>query len=625
MDNNEKIRLHADAFNLFYVASRLSQSFLLDCISDFMLFLSLVAIHSFPIFKELKKSGLSEEDINEIVSSMIETYMEDSLNQTFYITISTTDSSYMLSKECYDVVLEAKKISKKSDKSIAIAEITEALKIKLPDVYEFFFNEANKLIKKSDISAPCSVKIPKSLTGCLCVLNSNFSPQEDSCKILGRDKETLELIRILAKDTKRNAVLVGEAGVGKTALVEKFTWMIVTGNCPAKFKDSIVISLDVNSIIAGTNLRGSAEARFKELISFLENTPNCILFVDEIHNLLGAGACRDGDLDLANALKPILARGTTRVIGATTIGEYEKYFSKDKALKRRFEKVVVKEPNFDEVYPMIKNQIERLSKSHGVSISKEVVDDVIFYASCFNKETKNPDRTLDLIDKSMASAELNGLTEVKKEDVLDIFELNYTMLENTPQDVKIALAYHEAGHYLVHHFSNELYNYKTTALSIMPTKEYYGAHVMEIDDDIIPSRTLNYYIQLIASKLAGRVAEQMYSSKLSAGASEDLKNATELAKAVVTQYGLIETFSVNRVFLNAEKDVPYTKDKCVQMDNEIDFLLEKARMYAKYVLKHHSHELELLVDALLSRHMLSRQELDEILSSEKKVILTTCM
>lgn len=115
--------------------------------------------------------------------------------------------------------------------------------------------------------------------------------------------------------------------------------MIATGNCPENFKDSVVISLDVTSIIAGTKFRGTAEERFNDLIAFLENNPQCILFIDEIHLLLGAGACFEGALDLANALKPILARGNTRVIGATTEQEYTKYFSKDGALKRRFEKL----------------------------------------------------------------------------------------------------------------------------------------------------------------------------------------------------------------------------------------------------------------------------------------------
>ena len=155
----------------------------------------------------------------------------------------------------------------------------------------------------------------------------------------------------------------------------------------------------------------------------MEQNPDCILFIDEIHTILGAGACRDGDLDLANALKPILARGETRVIGATTSEEYEKYFSKDGALKRRFEKIIVKEPHSDEVYDMIKNQISRLEEFHNTVMPKELIDFTILNASCFNYETKNPDRTLDLIDKSMATAELANRHFVSREDILSNFAI----------------------------------------------------------------------------------------------------------------------------------------------------------------------------------------------------------
>ena len=265
--------------------------------------------------------------------------------------------------------------------------------------------------------------IPKKLSSFLYILNENFSPTETECNILGREEETNQLIRILSKATKRNAILIGEPGVGKTAIVEKLAWQITTSNCPEKFKNLKIIVLEVNSILAGTQYRGSAEERFDELIKFLEQNQNCILFIDEIHTILGAGACRDGDLDLANALKPLLARGETRVIGATTSEEYEKYFSKDGALKRRFEKIIVKEPHSDEVYDMIKNQISRLEEFHHTVMPKELIDFTILNASCFNYETKNPDRTLDLIDKSMATAELANRHFVSREDILSNFAI----------------------------------------------------------------------------------------------------------------------------------------------------------------------------------------------------------
>lgn len=222
------------------------------------------------------------------------------------------------------------------------------------------------------------------------------------------------MVQILLKANKRNVILVGEPGVGKTALVEKLAWQIVTGNCVDDLKDCIIVSLDVNALIAGTKYRGMAEERFTILINFLESNPKCILFIDEVHLLLGAGSCADSSLDLANALKPLLARGTTRVIGATTSAEYEKYFSTDGALKRRFEKLYVKEPSSNEVLPMIRNQVKYLQDYHGVSISTHMLNYIMLNAACFNFETCNPDRTLDLVDKAMVSAKIDGKKKVQK-------------------------------------------------------------------------------------------------------------------------------------------------------------------------------------------------------------------
>ena len=211
------------------------------------------------------------------------------------------------------------------------------------------------------------------------------------CPILMRDKEVKQLWNICHKFNKRNAVIVGEAGVGKTALIELMAYQIVTETCPEKFKGFNMIKLDVNSLIAGTKYRGDAEERIEGLIEFLEERNNVILFIDEVHTILGAGSCFEGEMDLANALKPILARGDTIVIGATTKAEYEKYFAKDAALARRFEVITVDEPLAKDVYPMIKNKIEILSSFHGVKISREMVKYAILIASCFENNKKNPD------------------------------------------------------------------------------------------------------------------------------------------------------------------------------------------------------------------------------------------
>lgn len=459
--------------------------------------------------------------------------------------------------------------------------------------------------------------LPKNLEGFLTVMNDKYSPDEEYCKILGRDRETETLVKILSKATKRNAVLVGYPGVGKTAIVEKFVWSIVKGTCHDRFRDAIVLALDVTSIIAGTKYRGMAEARFQEMIKFLETHPNCILFIDEIHTVLGAGACKDGELDLANSLKPILARGDTQVIGATTFDEYEKYFSKDGALKRRFEKIVVKEPKSNELYDMIKNQILSLEEFHHTTISKELVDFTILNASCFNFETKNPDRTLDLLDRAMAGAELKGKAEVEREDILDNFEIRRKQFERMPEKKKRATAYHEAGHYIVQRFSPELQYLRTLAISIMPAEDYLGVNVFEEDEYATPSANRDYYIQMIAKLLAGRRAEKLYTKELSSGANSDLTKATRLAKDMITRYGLDEKFTEDRVYLRESENPMYTDKIIEQISSEMDGILSEAKKYADSILAKHEAELEMLVEELMQKGILSQIELEKIFAESK--------
>lgn len=235
---------------------------------------------------------------------------------------------------------------------IDMAKFIRRLDLKVSDVVEDFFmyvQEGETILdedeqiqnvnvsNKTEVSVRRSISIPDTMKSFLRDLTSELDNRGKKL-ILGRDKETRQLWNIISKKNKRNAVLVGEPGVGKTAIVYKLVQDISNRECPEKFQNYSIISLDMTGIIAGTSYRGQAEERFKLLNTFLEKNRNVILFIDEIHNMLGAGSCREGELDLANSMKPILARGDAIVIGATTTKEYEKYFSSDGALKRRFEK-----------------------------------------------------------------------------------------------------------------------------------------------------------------------------------------------------------------------------------------------------------------------------------------------
>ena len=455
--------------------------------------------------------------------------------------------------------------------------------------------------------------IPYSLSGFMSCLNEKVDVRKP-CEILMRDKEVEQIWNISLKKNKRNTVIVGEAGVGKSALIEKMTYEIVKGTCPERFKNFSVISLDVNSLIAGTTYRGQAEERIKQLIKFLEERDNVILFIDEVHTILGAGSCFEGEMDLSNALKPILARGDTIVIGATTDEEYERYFARDAALSRRFEKVVVEEPVSSKVYPMIKNKIRVLSEFHHVKITKAMVEYIIMIAHCFAFEKKNPDKTLDLIDRSMVVAYRKGKDQVDKECVLANFGIFFELFEGMEEDSRKEVAYHEAGHYLVGKLSDKLVQYQMLAVSIMPAEDYLGVTCYEFRKDKVPFTNKDYYIDEIAFSLGGRVAEKLFRKVYTSGACADLNSATRRAFQVVSQFGMTskENGERNVIFLNSE-NYPMFSEKSINMVNEeVQALVDIAYKRAEHIIEEHKELLEIIVTKLLGKQIMSEAELDRV-------------
>ncbi len=221
--------------------------------------------------------------------------------------------------------------------------------------------------------------------------------------VIGRDSEIRNAIRILSRKTKNNPVLIGEPGVGKTAVVEGLAQRIVKGDVPEDLKDKTIFSLDMGSLVAGAKYRGEFEERLKAVLQEVKNSDGqIILFIDEIHTIVGAGAA-EGSMDAGNMLKPMLARGELHCIGATTLDEYRKYIEKDKALERRFQPVMVNEPDVDDTISILRGIKERYENFHGVKITDAALVSAATLSDRYISDRFLPDKAIDLVDEACAS------------------------------------------------------------------------------------------------------------------------------------------------------------------------------------------------------------------------------
>ena len=247
-------------------------------------------------------------------------------------------------------------------------------------------------------------KAPPTRKGALGTFGTDLTARAKAGKldpVIGRAEQEERLVTILSRRTKNNPVLIGEPGVGKTAIVEGIAQRIASEDVPEHLLDKRIIQLDLAGMIAGTKYRGEFEERLKKVITELQEQKNVIVFIDELHLLVGAGAA-EGALDAANILKPALARGEIRLIGATTLDEYRKHIEKDTALERRFQTIVVPEPKLKDTIAILKGLKPYYEKHHGVTISDETIEDAVYMADRYINERYMPDKAIDVIDEAAA-------------------------------------------------------------------------------------------------------------------------------------------------------------------------------------------------------------------------------
>lgn len=280
------------------------------------------------------------------------------------------------------------------DMSVDLAELKGELE-EFFDRQQSHFNEAT-MRRESDVH--------KKRSGILDAYGTDLTSRAksgDLDPVIGRDKEQERLVTILSRRTKNNPVLIGEPGVGKTAIVEGLAQRIASEDVPDHLLDKRIIQLDLAAMVAGTKYRGEFEERLKKVVDELRSQKNILVFIDELHLLVGAGAA-EGGMDAANMLKPALARGELHLIGATTIEEYRKHIEKDSALERRFQVITVAEPSMKDTLAIIKGLRKHYEKHHNVQMSDEVLEDAVYMADRYISDRKMPDKAIDVIDEAAA-------------------------------------------------------------------------------------------------------------------------------------------------------------------------------------------------------------------------------
>jgi ATP-dependent Clp protease ATP-binding subunit ClpC len=279
--------------------------------------------------------------------------------------------------------------------------------------------------------------------------------------IVGRDKEVKRMAQILSRKTKKSAIIAGEPGIGKTAIVEKLALMIVSGNCPTSLIDKRLMALDLTALVAGTKYRGQFEERIKAIIDELQKVDNVIIFIDEIHTMVGAGNS-SGSMDVANILKPALARGEIQCIGATTLDEYKKTIEKDGALSRRFKKIILTEPTQEETVIILENLKSAYEKFHLVKYGDSVIETVVKLSGRYITDNAFPDKAIDVLDELGAEKRVNIkfpiIIEELNEELKKLSNKKIDVVKN--QDYEMAAKYRDEEIKLKEKISSEKSKWK---------------------------------------------------------------------------------------------------------------------------------------------------------------------
>jgi ATP-dependent Clp protease ATP-binding subunit ClpB len=399
------------------MAQQIAQGFSNNQIENEHIFKALTQVDENVLPFLLKKLNINITVFNQILDKQLESFPK------------VTGAELMVSRETNKTLNEASIIAKNmKDDFVSIEHLILAIfksksniaqVLKDQGVTERYLKAAiDELRKGENVTSQSQEETYNSLNKYAKNLNE-LAENSKLDPVIGRDEEIRRLLQILSRRTKNNPILVGEPGTGKTAIAEGLAHRIVDGDVPENLKNKLIFSLDMGALIAGAKYKGEFEERLKSVIKEVTNSDgDIVLFIDEIHTLVGAGGGQ-GAMDAANILKPALARGELRAIGATTLDEYQKYFEKDKALERRFQKVIVNEPDTESAISILRGIKEKYETHHKVRIKDEAIIGAVELSQRYITNRFLPDKAIDLMDEAMAKLRMEINSKPEELDVLD--------------------------------------------------------------------------------------------------------------------------------------------------------------------------------------------------------------
>lgn len=464
--------------------------------------------------------------------------------------------------------------------------------------------------RKSSLNYSTANVVPLVYYPYLFDLNHLYS-QVDSSVILGRDKEIERIFNCFLRDRTKNAILLGEHGVGKTAILQKLVTNVTKGKCPQELKNHHFVCLDVQNILANIEEKATIK-KFKSMMEFIIKCNNLVVVIDQVHLV-------QASYILSYYFSLLIRQQSVCVLGLTTEDEFYDYFEYDTKTRARLNTILIKEPKPNKVYPMVKNVIKKLEKLHQITISEDLVQYIICVSGAFSTELALPELTVDIVEKSMIYAKRKHEKKVTKQSINKNFNFDYELYNSMSLEDKKIVAYHEAGHFVVSKLSENIRNYKTTAITIVPGEDFLGITTFQFEPEKQLSCDINYYIDNIAVDLAGRVAETLlaedHPKRYTSGANSDLQHATNTARAIITEFGMIENFGENMAFLGNYdfSDFSLLSDENKsQINEETKKLIKMAYERAEEILKSNSSLLDSIAKELLNNEILDEIDLDRI-------------